>query len=143
VKLAFLSKLNLSSVRRDKSSQGSRRGTCGWITSFFIFYNLHFTFLQFLFLYGPVAQPGRAPPLQGGGLGFESRRVHRSSKFIIIFIILFLVYFDKIILYLEEICSHFILMIPYINNQINYILYFLYSLRFNYAFRWIAWLKKR
>ena len=30
---------------------------------------------------GPVAQPGRAPPLQGGGLGFKSRQVH-----IIIFI---------------------------------------------------------
>ena len=25
---------------------------------------------------GLVAQPGRAPPLQGGGLGFKSRRVH-------------------------------------------------------------------
>ena len=28
---------NLSSARRVKSSQGSRRGTCGWITSFFSF----------------------------------------------------------------------------------------------------------
>ena len=25
---------------------------------------------------GPVAQPGRASPLQGGGRGFKSRRVH-------------------------------------------------------------------
>ena len=28
---------------------------------------------------GPVAQSGRAPPLQGGGLGFKSRRVHLSA----------------------------------------------------------------
>jgi hypothetical protein len=27
-------------------------------------------------IYGPVAQPGRAPPLQGGGPGFKSRWVH-------------------------------------------------------------------
>ena len=44
---ALLGDANLSSVRWAKSSQGSRRGTCGWITSFFIFYfdtieaNLH------------------------------------------------------------------------------------------------------
>src|SRR3989338_3562937 len=31
---------NLSSARRVKSSQGSRRGTCGWITSFFSFLRL-------------------------------------------------------------------------------------------------------
>lgn len=29
--------------------------------------------------YGPVAQSGRAPPLQGGGLGFKSRRVHFNA----------------------------------------------------------------
>src|SRR3989338_10424767 len=32
-----LRKPNLSSVRWAKSSQGSRSGTCGWITSFFSF----------------------------------------------------------------------------------------------------------
>lgn len=28
---------------------------------------------------GPVAQSGRAPPLQGGGPGFKSRRVHECA----------------------------------------------------------------
>src|SRR3989344_4256714 len=36
--LALLGNANLSSVRWVKSSQGSRRGTCGWITSFFFLY---------------------------------------------------------------------------------------------------------
>lgn len=27
---------------------------------------------------GPLAQSGRAPPLQGGGHGFKSRRVHND-----------------------------------------------------------------
>ena len=42
VKLIFLGRLNLSSVRRVKSSQGSRRGTCGWITSFHFSFTIYF-----------------------------------------------------------------------------------------------------
>ena len=106
--VVFLTTSNLSSVRWVKSSQGSRRGTCGWITSFFFFFNLlikkrnnffdtfvrrtFITWLTFFYYWsfsyenfsvnhrrqGLVAQFGRAPPLQGGGLGFKSRRVHSA-----------------------------------------------------------------
>ena len=58
--------MNLSSVRRVKSSQGSRRGTCGWITSF--------SFLFISFSYGLLAQPGRALALHARGFGFEQHR---------------------------------------------------------------------
>src|SRR3989344_894606 len=57
---------NLGSVRRVKSSQGSRRGTCGWITSIF------FHSVVPAHNHGPVAQLARAPLLQSGGLGFKS-----------------------------------------------------------------------
>ena len=94
---------NLSSVRRVKSSQGIRRGTCGWITSFFYFF--YFGLLYPLNSYGPVAHlvlcvskclheakksaalAYAKSILKGGGVGFEyglhtyepvgkSRRVH-------------------------------------------------------------------
>ena len=42
---------NLSSVRWVKSSQGSRRGTCGWITSFFIFNVGKFVFHFYIFYF--------------------------------------------------------------------------------------------
>src|SRR3989338_4416700 len=68
-------------VRCVKSSQGSRRGTYGWITSFFIL-----TRCLHLYIHGPVAQPGACclycmrtiehrpciPYRKGGGLGFKS-----------------------------------------------------------------------
>ena len=88
MRLSFLIKSNLSSVRRVKSSQGSRRGTCGWITSFYFFYLflilrinktsktglLHFYFhTQHLYSMGPQLN-GRALPLQGRGFGFKKRR---------------------------------------------------------------------
>ncbi len=69
--LSFLAAANLGSVRWAKSSQGNRRGTCGWITSFFIFYfsNFHSLFFSALLslllqsvvvshLFGPVVKPG-------------------------------------------------------------------------------------
>ena len=40
---------------------------------------------------GPVAQTGRAPPLQGGGPGFKSRWVHSSFKFF--YMLMFLTFF--------------------------------------------------
>lgn len=33
-------------------------------------------FIIVFLVFGPVAQTGRAPPLQGGGPGFKSRWVH-------------------------------------------------------------------
>ena len=48
VSLDPLVKSNLRSVRWVKSSQGIRRGTCGWITSFFIF-NWNFVLYQSAF----------------------------------------------------------------------------------------------
>ena len=84
---ALLGKANLSSVRWAKSSQGSRRGTCGWITSFFYFIKRRFivavVWLEFKHLRkevalclfpavyyfkimrsaGPVVKPGITRPL--------------------------------------------------------------------------------
>lgn len=86
--------LNPGSVRWVKSSQGIRRGTCGWITSFSFFFNkenqendeqVHQTKTRCVSLKPfPIHQPhdralssvGRAPALQAGGHGFDSRRVH-------------------------------------------------------------------
>src|SRR3989344_3287809 len=41
---------NLKSVRGVKSSQGIRRGTCGWITSYFTLPMLFFTFFKIFIL---------------------------------------------------------------------------------------------
>ena len=79
-------KSNSSSVRRDKSTQGIRRGTCGWITSL-LYYNsdslnqLHSMLLnqKIYWLNGPIVKPGITPALQAGGYGFKSRSVHCNS----------------------------------------------------------------
>ena len=90
---SFSMESNLSSARRVKSSQGSRRGTCGWITSFFLFYdmderregkhlfNYHKTTLSYS--HGPVAQAGRAPPLHsctGKAEASGSKRVLKKTR---------------------------------------------------------------
>ena len=62
---------NLRSVRWAKSSQGIRRGTCGWITSYFFLFltekktttEMFIPTFLFLFSNGLVAQSGRAPAL--------------------------------------------------------------------------------
>ena len=54
VRTIFLNSSNQSSVRWVKSSQGTRRGTCGWITSY-IFYFCS-TNCIFVHIYGPVVQ---------------------------------------------------------------------------------------
>jgi hypothetical protein len=74
--LTLLGDANLSSVRWAKSSQGNRRGTCGWITSFyFLFYTCTSSslFLPTTFIFiasqenskvkGPVVKPGYNAPL--------------------------------------------------------------------------------
>ncbi len=74
---------NLGFARRVKSSQGSRRGTCGWITSFFSFsFRKNKTFWSQItsLSYGPVAQQKsaslarRRPRVQNDWLQRATRR---------------------------------------------------------------------
>ena len=77
--LSLLAVANLGSVRWAKSSQGNRRGTCGWITSFFILFLKRMATLTLFFSIvviavadtcngihnqiGPVVKPGITAPL--------------------------------------------------------------------------------